>query len=260
MSNIEGETILNKDELTKELKEKALQFGAGLVGVVSAESIDEVEGHWVGWQVNDHTRKTGYYLEGAKSVVVLGYHAYDDVHEIALAKAGGIEYPVYQGMRLSARRLLRYIQEKGYKGIVYPSMISQKRLAQLAGLGAFGKNSLIIDPEYGPWIRLHSVLTDAELVPDAPFTDDLCRDCVQCVEACPTGALSPYEIDPERCLIGITEEEMSRLIAEGLPFETYRDTPGFNEVFQEHMPKLTESSVLMCTTCQKVCPYGKHRK
>jgi len=256
---MEGST-LDRAELTEELKEKALQFGADLVGVVSAESIDEVEGHWVGWQVNEHTKKTGDYMEGAQSVVVLGYHAYDDVHEIALANRGGIEYPVYQGMRLSARRLLRHLQGNGYRGTVYPSLIPQKRLAQLAGLGAFGKNSFIINPQYGPWIRLHSVLTDAELVPDTPFTDDLCRDCVECIEACPTGALTPYEVDPEKCLIGITEEEMSRLITEGLTFETYRDSPGLNEIFEEHMPRLTENSVLMCTTCQRVCPYGKDRR
>ena len=121
-----------------------------------------------------------------------------------------------------------------------------------------GKNSLIINPEYGPWIRLQSILTDAPLVPDEEFSEDLCGECTRCIDACPTGALTPYVIDPEKCLIGISEAELARLIMEDLPFTEFRDTP--DHVFREHMPRFTTNSVLMCTTCQRACPYGSEKR
>ena len=67
-----------------------------------------------------------------------------------------------------------YLNSLGYKTELEPDLLSKKRMAQLGGLGNFGKQSLIVNPEYGPWIRLRSILTDAELVPTTPFTDDLC--------------------------------------------------------------------------------------
>lgn len=240
--------------LTKEIKDYALSHGAELVGVLTPESIDAFPKYWTGWQVNEWSKKTTDYMEDAKSIIVLGYHAFDDIHEAQIAHNGKIEYPVYERMRLYARRVMRQLEKKGFKCIIYPFNLSQKKMAQLAGLGPIGKNSLIVNPKYGPWIRLQSILTDAPLIPDKEYTTDLCKDCTACIDACPTGALTPYVIDPDKCLIGITETELARLIEEDLPFTEFRETP--DEVFREHMPRFTKNSVLMCTTCQKACPIG----
>ncbi|MCW4049619.1 MAG: hypothetical protein NWE89_07760 [Candidatus Bathyarchaeota archaeon] len=244
--------------LTKEVKEYALSHGAELVGILSPETIDATPNHWIGWQVQQPSEKTTYYMKEARSIVVLGYHAFDDIYEAQITHNGGIEYPIYTRMRLYARRVLRKLEEKGFNCVIYPFNLSQKKMAQLAGLGPIGKNSLIINPEYGPWIRLQSILTDAPLIPDEPSTEDLCGDCTKCIDACPTKALTPYKVDPERCLIGISEAELSRLITENLPYTTYRTTP--DEVFRQHMPRHTKNSVLMCTTCQKACPYGEDKR
>ena len=217
--------------LTGEIKEKALSYGADLVGVVSTTSIDAIPRHWIGWDYQTHSRGSGDYLEDSRSVVVMGYQAWDDVHEVQIMRRGRWEYPAYQRMRLYARRLLRYLEGLGYRGVVYPELMSQKRMAQLAGLGAFGKSSLIINPVYGPWFRLQSILTDAELVPDAPFEADLCGDCEACLEACPVGALSPYVVDPDKC--------SGRM---------------------NSMPSFTANSTLMCTECQRACPHGREER
>jgi epoxyqueuosine reductase len=244
--------------LTKEIKEYALTHGAELVGILTPESIDTTPEYWIGWQIQQASKKAIDYMEEPRSIIVLGYHAFDDIHEAQIAHKGSIEYPIYERMRLYARRVMRELEDKGYKCIVYPFNLSQKRMAQLAGLGPMGKNSLIINPEYGPWIRLQSILTDAPLVPDQESIQDLCRDCTRCIDACPTGALTPYVVDPDRCLIGITEAELARLIEEDLPFTTFRDT--LDHVFREHMPRFTENSVLMCMTCQKACPFGREKR
>jgi epoxyqueuosine reductase len=244
--------------LTHEIKDYALSHGAELVGVLSPESIDAFPEYWIGWQVQQASKKTTDYMPNPKSIVVLGYHAYDDIHEAQIAHNDKIEYPVYERMRLYTRRTMRLLEEKGYKCIIYPFNLSQKKMAQLAGLGAIGKNSLLINPTYGPWIRLQSILTDAPLTPDQPYTEDLCKDCTRCIDACPTDALTPYVINPEKCLIGITETELAKLITDDLPFTDLRNTP--DHIFREHMPRFTKNSVLMCTTCQKACPYGREKR
>ncbi|GAH31612.1 unnamed protein product, partial [marine sediment metagenome] len=147
-------------KLTREVKEYALSHGAELVGIITAESIDATPGHWIGWTVQADTQKTEDYMDNPESIVVLGYQVWDDIHELAFPGKRERQ-PIYIKMRLYARRVLRFIQRQGYNAVVYPHLLSQKRMAQLAGIGSFGKNSLIINPKYGPWFRLHSVLTDA---------------------------------------------------------------------------------------------------
>ena len=246
--------------LTREIKEKALSSGADLVGILKGSSIDSVPRHWVGWQVQKYTKRTTDYMGDSRSVVVLGYHAWDDVHEIVIPKGDRLEYPVYDRMRLFARRVLRFMEGEGHKAIMDPYLLSKKRMAQLAGLGCFGKNSLIINPKYGPWMRLQCILTDAELVPDEPFEGDLCGDCEECIEACPVGALTPYRIDPDRCLIGLTEAEWVGVATGKVDYGSIRDTPNIQAILDEYVPRLTGNSRLMCTTCQKACPYGREER
>jgi epoxyqueuosine reductase QueG len=224
----------NKDNIsiiTEEIKSKALEYGADLVGIISTETIDSIPKHWIGWDYQTYTKKSTDYMEDAKSVIVLGYHAWDDIHEIQIKYRGKWEYPAYQRMRLYARRLLRYLQKIGYEGIVYPELIPQKRMAQLAGLGSFGKNSLIINPKYGPWIRFQSILTNARIVADEPFEKELCGDCNACIQECPVGALTAYEVNPPKC-----------------------------SNYLNQMPPFTGNSTLMCTICQKACPYGREER
>ena len=263
LSTFKGVTEVHPEKslrLTREVKERALSAGADLVGILSAESVDSIPGHWVGWQVRKHTVKTSHYLKEAKSVIVLGYHAWNDIHEAIMPKSGEIEYPVYIRMRLYARRVLRFLKKHGYKAVIYPDLLPQKKMAQLAGLGAFGKNSLIINPKYGPWIRLQSVLTDAELVPDEPYEEDLCGDCDECIRSCPVDALTHYVVDPDRCLIGITEAEWVKVLNGDLDYASLRTEPRVMSILDEHMPKFTENSRLMCITCQRACPHGREER
>ncbi|MBD3207157.1 hypothetical protein GF319_12550 [Candidatus Bathyarchaeota archaeon] len=246
---------MDPKELTKKIKNYAISHGSELVGVLSPESIDSYPSYWIGWQIQERSKKTIDYMEDPRSILVLGYHAFDDIHEAQIAHNGKIEYPVYDRMRLYARRVMRKLERMGYKCIIYPFNLSQKKMAQLAGLGAMGKNSLIINPKYGPWIRIQSILTNAPLIPDKEFTDDLCGECTLCIDACPTEALEPYKVDPERCLIGIKEQDLAKLIEKGLSYSEFRDTP--DHIFKKYMPRFTKNSILMCTACQESCPHGQ---
>jgi epoxyqueuosine reductase len=93
----------------------------------------------------------------------------------------------------------------------------------------------LISPPYGTWTFLGEILTDIPLPPDEPI-EAACGNCTLCIDACPTGALHPWELEANRCLSYVTQ--MKGII----PVE-YREVMG-NRVFG-------------CDDCQDVCPYNR---
>ena len=233
--------------LTDAVKTKASKYGFDLIGIASAETLDSIPSHYIAHR--DYklwTKKTKDYMVDARSLIILGLKVWDNIFDVVIKVGDQNEYPDEWRGRLYSRRIMRFLNGEGYKTILEPDHLSKKRMAQLAGLGNFGKNSLIINPVYGPWIRLRSILTDAELIPDAPFEKDLCGQCEECIKSCPVAALAPYKVDPDKCLLGITwEERLSNRL---------RDT------YFKHNPSLTENTWLMCSTCQKACPIGRDKR
>ena len=67
--------------------------------------------------------------------------------------------------------------------------LQHKTIATRAGLGWIGKSALLVTKEYGPAVRLSSVLTDAEFTTGDPVDTSYCGDCRRCVDACPAGAI-----------------------------------------------------------------------
>ena len=230
------------EKFTSKVREITLESGADLVGIVPATVIDSLPRTWIGWKYQEYTKKTTDIMANANSVVVIGHHVWDDMLELAIMKEEKWLYPGYLPLEISTQAVMKHLEKNGYKtapayGLPY------KRLAQLAGFGNYGKNAMIINPIFGPWIRLATVLTDAEMLADKPFENDLCGKCEECIKACPTGALTPYKVDDQRCLVGI------HLIDK----ERFEHVPEY----RNHEPSLTKNSHLMCTECQRTCPYGR---
>lgn len=74
--------------------------------------------------------------------------------------------------------------------------LSDVAVAERAGIGWRGKNTLLITPEYGSWVYLGEMITNIPFEPDTPASD-LCGSCNQCVKACPTGSLLGKENESE---------------------------------------------------------------
>lgn len=231
-------------KLTANVKEVAVKSGASLVGVVSANAIDAFPPIWVGWTIQEYTKKASEVMPETESVVVMGYHVWDDMLELAIRKGEEWIYPGYLPLDVLTLTVSHYLQKKGYK-TAYARSISHKRLAQLAGFGNYGKNALIVNPVFGPWIRIAAVLTNAELTADNPFEQDLCQDCENCIKACPVGALTPYKVDDQRCMLGV---------------HLAKEDPNYRDFWKKYEPSLTKNAHIMCTECQKACRYGKSKR
>ena len=170
---------------------------------------------------------------GAGNGVIARYARGRDYHKVIKAKLlqllGWLEQEV--GTELPAAR-----------AYVDTGPVLERELAQRAGLGWFGRNTMLIDPRRGSYFFLGALLVEVDLEYDSPFTEDRCGSCQACVSACPTGALLGRDdsgaprIDATRCISYLTIEHRGSIPVELRP--------------------LIGNRIFGCDICQEVCPWN----
>ena len=130
-----------------------------------------------------------------------------DVLKIA-AYARGMDYHLVTLARLLV--MAEWLKANG-AGLAHAwvdhAPIPERELAERAGLGWIGKNTMLIHPQHGSFTFIGSVFTDLDLVPSQPLGADHCGSCTKCLDACPTQALvEPHLLDATRCLSYLTIE------------------------------------------------------
>ncbi|MCM3114474.1 tRNA epoxyqueuosine(34) reductase QueG [Neobacillus sp. MER 74] len=132
--------------------------------------------------------------------------------------------------------IIKKVPDARLKSMVDTGELSDRAVAERAGIGWSGKNCAIITPEFGSYVYLGEMITSIPFEPDTPI-EDQCGSCTKCLDACPTGALvQGGQINAQRCISFLTQTKTF------IPDE-YRDKIG-NRIYG-------------CDSCQTACPVNK---
>ena len=227
---------------SKTLKEIARSLGADLVGIADVARLRDVD------------TEPPDLLSGYTRAISIAVKLPNDVFEQLVDRPT----PLYSQVYLNANALLdqialrlsAYIEQRGFTVMPIPasqpldmtefrSHLSAKAVANAAGLGWQGKSLLIITPEFGPRIRLVTVLTDMPLVADRPLKNR-CGSCTACTKACVAQAIRNVST---KFHYASREEALDfRKCADKLVGE-FKMLPGVDKP--------------ICGICIKVCPWGR---
>jgi epoxyqueuosine reductase len=132
--------------------------------------------------------------------------------------------------------IITKVPEAKLKSMVDTGELSDRAVAERAGIGWSGKNCAIITPEFGSYVYIGEMITSLPFEPDTPI-EDQCGSCTKCLEACPTGALvQGGQINAQHCISFLTQTK-------GFIPDEFRDKIG-NRVYG-------------CDSCQTACPHNK---
>jgi epoxyqueuosine reductase len=178
-------------------------------------------------------------------VVAMSYHVPTPPSGVAVPGrvaryARGLDYHKHLKRRLhDLADWLRQETGEETRACVDTAPVLEREWAARAGVGWQGKNTLAIHTRRGSYLLLGEIITTAELAPDSPAVDR-CGTCTRCLDACPTDALRPYEMDPRRCISYWTIEHRGPLAS--IPDDIRRGTGDW---------------LFGCDICQEVCPWNR---
>lgn len=248
-------------DLRDALRERAEKLGFSAFGVTSAEARPDLfdklsialDNGWLegmDWMRAAPRRRASprRLWPEAKSVIVVGMnygpesdpmaHLGDGRVGVVSGYARGRDYhPIIKGKLKEIAGLLARRTGAAVKVFVDTAPVMEKPLAEAAGLGWQGKNTVLISREFGAWLFLGAIFTDLELPADAPHPES-CGGCTRCLDVCPTGAFpAPFRLDATRCIAYLTNEHFGPIPVE------FRAAIG-NRIFG-------------CDDCLAVCPWNK---
>lgn len=163
--------------------------------------------------------------------------ALDEAFKIA-SYARGMDYHIVTHGRLHI--LSEWLKTQGAAVAhtwVDDSPVPERELAERAGLGWIGKNTMLIHPRIGSFTLIGTVFTDLVLVEDSPEIADLCGTCTRCLDACPTDAFVEERVlDATQCLSYLTIEQRA-------------DPPA-------ELAEQFDGWAFGCDVCNSVCPWN----
>nr|WP_309099120.1 tRNA epoxyqueuosine(34) reductase QueG [Fredinandcohnia onubensis] len=247
-------------QLQQEIIDYSKTIGIDKIGFASASPFEELKsrllrqqelGYQSGFEPKDIEKRTNpeLLLPGAKSIIAiaLAYPAKlkdaprstrNERRGLFARASWGEDY--HHILRDRLQKLEAFIKEKlpdaKLQSMVDTGELSDRAVAERAGIGWSGKNCAIITPEFGSYVYLGEMVTNIPFVPDSPI-EDQCGSCRACLDACPTGALvQGGQINAQKCISFLTQTK------DFIPDE-FRTKIG-NRLYG-------------CDSCQTACPKNK---
>jgi epoxyqueuosine reductase len=182
------------------------------------------------------TARMDYLPEGADAEQVLSQSELAYISRYAL----GRDYHKLMRARLAklARQIETQLGTGRYRAFVDSAPVLERALAENAGLGWIGKNTMLLNDKAGSWFFLGEIYTDIPLPPDPPQATQHCGTCQACLDICPTQAfVAPWVLDARKCISYLTIE--------------------FDGVIPEALRPAMGNRIYGCDDCQLVCPWNK---
>ncbi len=246
---------MEKKDLTRALKTEAFRLGFSALGIAPPGDMaheyeamrqwlkDGMHGEMTYLEKALEKRKNPLsVLPSAKSVIVTLTNYFPpklqspDTFQVAKYAYGKDYHPIIKNRLGELQNYLEHIYGVVHaKRLVDSSPVFEKAWAQRAGLGWVGKNSLLINKEYGSFCFIGILMIDIELEYDSPITKSGCETCSRCIQACPAQAIvKPGTIDARKCISYLTIESKN-----------------------PSSDKEKQHQIYGCDLCQDACPWNK---
>lgn len=251
---------MNIQQLQKDFIEYAYSIGIDKIGFTTAAPFMELKNRLrrqqelkfqSGFEESDIDKRTEplQLMSDAESIVAIALAYPSRMEDAPQGKKGsrrgifcraswGIDYHTVLREKLSLLEswLHKHMLEVRTESMVDTGALSDRAVAERAGLGWSAKNTSIITPEFGSYVYLGEMLTNIPFAPSTPLEDE-CGDCTLCIDVCPTGAIVEAGVlNSQRCVAFLTQTK-------GFLSDEFRTKIG-NRLYG-------------CDTCQTVCPKNK---
>lgn len=250
---------MSPQALSDAIKQEGQKLGFDMLGIAKAEMMDKEAYDLEKWLEAGRHGSMQYMenyfdkrvdprklVEGAKSVISVIHNYYPEENDTfpeggpkISRYAWGEDY--HKVLKKKLYTLFRWIHEQvgaEVEGRVFvdSAPVMDKAWARRSGLGWIGKHTNLISPQRGSYFFIGEIILDLELIYDGPIKD-YCGTCTRCIDACPTDALTPYEIDANKCISYLTIE--------------------LKEAMNAEQSQQLEGWAYGCDICQEVCPWNR---
>ena len=251
---------MNINQFQQQLIEYAASIGIDKIGFTSASPFHELKNRLVrqqelnfasGFEEPDIEKRTQpeLLLAEAESIISIAI-AYpskmkDAPQSVKGARRGifaraswGMDYHTVLREKLALLELfiLTHIPNARLRSMVDTGELSDRAVAERAGIGWSAKNCAIITPEFGSYVYLGEMITSIPFAPSEQM-EDQCGDCRLCLDICPTGALiEGGQLNAQRCIAFITQTKT---------------------IVPDEFRAKIGNRIYGCDTCQTICPKNK---
>lgn len=182
-------------------------------------------------------------LPGVRSILVIALNYNQEPPQDPKIARYALGRDYHKVLRKKLERVAALLPDGHHRVCVDSAPLLERDFARLAGIGWYGKNTMLINSRRGSWFVLGFLLTTLELEPSEP-AEGGCGTCMKCVDACPTGAIlfadERWQVDARACISYLTIEHKGE--------------------FAEEQAKMIGDWTFGCDICQEVCPFNQPRE